>query len=240
MKSLIVPLTLDIAAKRGWTVKVNGEEVDAAHVKITNPKIGTLEYGKSPSGDYDTWGFHENGGGGSVIVPFTAIDGKIYVGVLEQRRPNQQLEGTVRNCPRGFLQPGKNHFETADAELGEELGLSSEVPVNLFELAGDGGNPNSTFFATWGTKPDGSPEGIRFYGLEVDSRILVHDGVVYRIRPNLLKADAQSDTARLAEGILGAVFIPLSQASRLGDMMTMSGICRLRAELDARAEQPLE
>ncbi len=161
--------------KRGWSVIVErpdgslDELSEVARVTIVNPKFGALNYGKSPLGAFDQWAFHEVAGGGSVIVPYVRLPaGELFVGLLEEKRPFQSAT-PVWNVPRGFLDPKEKHFEAAGRELKEEAGLEVE---QLQLLPGEPVNPNSAFFETWGEAPDGQPEGIRFFAVELPKRYL--------------------------------------------------------------------
>ena len=204
----------------GWKLVVDGKEMVARAIEIAS-KFGVLRWGFN--GAYDTWGFEEPGGGGSVLVPyFFDEDGALWIGVVRQPRPFQS-ETPVLNLPRGFLKPGETHFETANREGSEEVGLDGRERV--FLLDGEGGNPNSTFNITVGTNEDGTPKGIRFYGVRFtedeveaadDSSYTFRDGVVTPVTPD-------------AEKIMGTVFVPWTDVAQLGCMMSNAGVARLIA-----------
>jgi ADP-ribose pyrophosphatase YjhB (NUDIX family) len=201
-------------SKRGWSVKINGEVVeDVAHLELANPRFGVLEYGNV--GGYDSWNFHENGGGGSVIAPHAIVGGYLFVLMIEQGRPNQG--GRVWNLPRGFLNPSENHFGTAVRELEEEAGIRS---VELKQL-GDPTNPNSAFFVT-----SGEGEGTRFYGLRIDESEIkpegaIEDGVF------LFNEGAIKPISKTAEDIFGGKFFRYEEALAVGDMYTVAAVGRL-------------
>ena len=206
-------------AKRGWAVELDGEKVEqVAHLRLFNPRFGVLEYGLTPLG-YDTWSFHENGGGGSVIVPYAKIGDQIFIGVIEQFRQNQGAR-KVLNAPRGFLAAGENHFGTAVNELEQETGVRT---VELSLLEGSPLNPNSAFFVT----KEG--EGARFYSLEVKEGELIfnEENNAYVFNPGALKPISKS-----GELIFGCRFIPWKAAVGLGDMFTVAIVARLLAALD--------
>jgi 8-oxo-dGTP pyrophosphatase MutT (NUDIX family) len=226
-KTVLLDIPPEKQAGRGWKVWVNGQEIrEVSRVTIDHPKFGTLEYGLDPGG-YDRWSFHENGGGGSVIVPFAVCGGVVYVGVVEQKRVNQG--GVVPNLPRGFLQPGENHFQAAGREAGEELG--GEVRHEPFPLDGEPMNPNSTFFETWDKLPDGSPEGVRFFGLPFQAHELEGSSDRLTFKPGVVRVRPDLQDKRVAELILTCSFIPWDKAMRLGDMFTSAGTGRLLAHL---------
>lgn len=216
---------LDEGQKRGWSLNVDGNEVPVkSQAVLANEKVGfQVVYAKGPAG-YDQVAFHERGGGGSVTLLFTIWNGRLFVAIVKEPRPLQS-DQPVLNAVRGFLDPGKDHFEQAKTELEEEMGLSK---VSIFELPGDGGNPNSTFFETW---PQG--EGIRFWGAYIPDKLLVAIDKGFAFKEGVLKP-AKDD--KLAEKILGSLFLPWEEAAKLGDMMTMSAIARLLAYLHLREE----
>jgi len=182
--------------------------------QLTNPRFGTLNYGRSPAGPYDTWWFEEVGGGGSVILPY-AINpetGKTYIGLLSQSRPLQDEHFSVLGVPRGYKPPEATHEEAAQQEYREETGDKSVIrPVFL---DGAGGNPNNASFDT-------REGGIQFYTVEVPWDALVHasgEEERYVFRDNTLT------TEQKLEGIQTVAFIEddLQKISRLGDMMTLA------------------
>jgi hypothetical protein len=107
---------------RSWRLTIDGRVEQVASLSLEDPRFGTLSYGMSEQG-YNTWSFHENGGGGVVTVPFTFREGGLLVGVVEQLRPNQG--GSVLNVPRGFLDPDEESAHAAARELSEETGLET-------------------------------------------------------------------------------------------------------------------
>lgn len=218
LRSIIVPVP--VGARQGWTVEVDGQVVPAYHVRISS-KFGAVTYGQGPGG-YDTWSFREPGGGGSVVVVFSQIGAELFIGLVDQNRPNQG--GMVKNLVRGFLEPGQSHYTTAKREVEEEMGESHQF-LRPFELDGQPVNPNSTFFETWQAPGD----GVHFFGIEVPASALHRDAdgvLVFRegcLRPN--------SGERTAEQILGCAFIPTDEALALGDGFTVIGIARLERHL---------
>jgi ADP-ribose pyrophosphatase YjhB (NUDIX family) len=209
---------------RDWSVFINDELVPDVRELLLVHEKGTLSYGKSPSGNFDQWAFHEVGGGGAVSVPFVRFQNRLFIGVVEQKRPFQKNFGPVLNLPRGFINPKESHFESAVREFREEV--RAETIARVFLLDGEPGNSNSAFFETWG-----EGEGVRFYAVEImdDEVEMAPEGDMLSIRKDLVKPISKS-----AEGIMKSVFIPWQKAMLLGDMMTLSGIGRLIAHLVAR------
>jgi len=218
--TLITEIPDDKQATRGWKLHIDGTLVDRVKkVTLHNPKFGTLTYGSAQGGAYDVWEFHEIGGGGSVIVPYTGIDEKWHVGLVEQNRPNQG--GKVLNLPRGFIQPGERHFKAAERELVEETSYAG-VPEPLPGLPV---NPNSAFFNT-----TGEGEGVKFFGIKIDRKYLeLVDGLWRFKKGALVPTSSDAAQAKAAEGILGVRFVTLDEAMGVGDMFTVAGVGRLLA-----------
>lgn len=215
-------------ANPGWVLFVNGVEVPAREVSLVNPKFGEVRFGAAPMGGYGTWGFEEVGGGGSVLVPYVRMpDGNLYIGLVQQPRPFMS-DTPVLNGPRGFLNLGETHFESAAREGLEEIGLDESTRVR--PLLGAPGNPNSTFFITVGQNPDGSAKGIRFYGVQFTPSEVELDGDVCRFKTGVVKPLTPS-----AEKIMGTVFVPWVTAMQLGCLITNAGVGRLLATIETEA-----
>ncbi|KKQ79987.1 MAG: hypothetical protein UT02_C0018G0001, partial [Parcubacteria group bacterium GW2011_GWC2_38_7] len=138
----------------GWDLLVDGVLIPMREMSLIHPKFGEVRFGLSPAGKYGTWGFAEVGGGGAVDVPFFMHpELGLMVGLVQQPRPFMSTE-PVWNLPRGFMDPGETHFESAVRELKEEVGAKGGKRV--FLLDGDPVNPNSTFFVTVGKNDDGT------------------------------------------------------------------------------------
>jgi len=202
----------------GWQLFVDGKEVGARVVELLS-EYALFRWGFN--GVYDTLGIEEPGGGGAVLVPyFVDADGMLWIGVVKQPRPYQSEE-PVLNLPRGFMNPGETHFETAIREDSEEIGSGEESRITL--LDGEGGNPNSTFFITVGTNADGSLKGVRFYGVRFSkNEVETLNGVVYRFREGVVSAVTLD-----AEKIMGTAFLPWTDVAQLGCLMSNAGVARL-------------
>jgi len=207
MKTLIKPIPLEKQGHGGWIIEINGKKIPNVQIlKISNPEFGQLTYGLTPGG-WNGWSFHEIGGGGAIIIPFAKIDGELLVGLVFQNRPNQG--GYVWNVPRGFLNPGEKHFQSAVRELEEELELMSPEK-RMKKLPGEKVNPNSAFVET----PD-SEEGGRFYAIEFLKEHLIKDNERYKIDPQLL-----TPKTKQAELIMKSQFFSWREAVLVGDLFT--------------------
>jgi ADP-ribose pyrophosphatase YjhB (NUDIX family) len=229
----LVEIPADKQEKRGWAVRVNGEIVPSVKlVEIENPRFGRLVYG-SVGGAYDSWAFAEIGGGGAVSVPFTFFNKRLFIGVVEQKRDNQG--GIVLNVPRGFLNPGENHFEAVKRETTEEVGLA--LPLEYSDISGQPANTNSTFFVT--SDPG---EGVKFFSLNVPLELLEPDEEYTAPKlcpahfPSMkvfkFKADTVKAVGKGAEQIFKCVFVPWRYAAKLSDMFTKAAVSVLWASLD--------
>lgn len=211
--------------KRGWklyTVK-NGKEEEIADVGekviLRNERFGELNYGKSPTGPWDQWAFHENGGGGAVTVPYAIIGEKIFIGMMKQGRDLQANE-PVWNVPRGCLQ-GESHEETAYAEFQEETGVDAKAKLEVNQLPGEAINPNSAFFETW---VEG--EGVYLYSVYFPDRLLEKNDDGNLVMKEKVKP---LDDAEKLFGNL--TFLPLAEACQVGDSFTLAAIARLIGSL---------
>lgn len=104
---------------QGWEMSmVSGEPI-----RFTNPRYGTLEIGMTAGGKYDTWRWHQNGGGGVLVVPWTRRDGEIYVMAWENPRENLIGDEPDIEMTGGFLNGTEPVFTGAMREAFEETGV---------------------------------------------------------------------------------------------------------------------
>ena len=206
-----------------WRLYINGKPVDMSNVRhvALKSQFGVINFGADEKLGYNSVAFEETGRGGAIIVPFVCLNGRqvvrpdqphdsLLVGVIEQYRNKQG--GMVLNVPRGFVQEGEEHDETATRELVEETGFQGRP----FLLPGHPLNPNSAFFET------GADGGCKVYGfcLTADQVEIDTTGVVFPITDEL-PAD------KTGELIGKCRFIPIAEALRLGDMFSVAGAARL-------------
>jgi 8-oxo-dGTP pyrophosphatase MutT (NUDIX family) len=221
----VAPLTEGDQESRGWKVELNGETIpEVTSLKVVQERMGiSLEYGKTPAG-YDGLALEEAGGGGAVVIPYVNIDGEIFIGMVEENRPF--AGGTVLNVPRGFLNPGETHFQTAKKELEEETGYTA-VEKRIKPLEGEPMNPNSTFFVA--KDPD---KGVRPYKVSInpDEVRLLTDSQnptekVYEFNPEVIKP-----VSRMGERVMRSKFHHWTAALQVRDMFTVAGVGRLVRE----------
>lgn len=214
---------------RQWTVEVDGERLAAPALVEIASRYGVLRYGWLPGG-YDGWSFREPSGGGVIAVPFAIKDAEVWVGLVEEVRPNQG--GTVLNVPRGVLDPGEPHANAAARELWEETGLAS---ADVCELPGQPVNANSAYFET-----PNAGEGARFYALEIPADWLTRDEHGYRVCEDRIDGSAAAVAERQREHIGVLRFLAWHEAAALADMFSVAAVARLLAELRRRGRWPLQ
>ncbi len=166
----------DIAegSKRGWTVRINGQEQQVAHIEISSSQYGALEYGRRPEG-YDAWVFREKSGGGAVTLPYAkSPNGEIYVGLLLETRANMGPV-PVLGAMGGFVNQGESHAQAQARRAEEESGLDTGKAQ---ELPGVAGNCNRAFFVA----DANAGEGIHAYCLEIEFDCLQEDSGALRLK----------------------------------------------------------
>lgn len=215
-------------AKRGWKLRVNGDEVsNVRHAGLANEKMGvSVEYGQRPEG-YDGFIIHEPGG--AATIPYMIDeDGAIYIGLVKEFRPTMG-EKETSNIPRGFSDFGEDKATTAKRELSEETGLDvSKLGGRMIQLA-QGKNPNSTFFDYSSSKE----AGVGFFAVELMPNELDiqsdDEGNVFYAFPEAVREQVKGDGP--AEKITGSVFVPLEVALQSRDMFTSAATGHLLSYL---------
>lgn len=216
MSDLITKIPED--TRHEWVVTVDDEVISNVRiVRIVNPRFGSLQFGKRPEGPSAIgWIWKEIGGGGVGVVPFFVAADVLYVGMVKQERHCQG--GLVWNIPRGFLDPGLTHIESAVAETSEELGLNASE--RLIPLQGESSNSNSTFFDTSDTGA-----GFRYYGLRIHSKeVDMAVGPPYPFKEGSIRP-----LSTMGERIVSARFFLWSYAAQVGDQFSNTGAARLIA-----------
>ncbi len=215
-ESLIRPIPLDL--KHDWRVTLNGQPDVISEFVAVHAKLGALSWGLRPEGTVG-WVWAEIGGGGVGTVPYFIMDSQLMIGMVQQDRATM-AGGVAWNIPRGFLEPGLTHFESAKRETEEELGVK-ELNGGLKALPGDPANSNSTFFDTRGG------DGFRFYGLHVPQSLLdcSRQNPVFRHGLFVPKPG-------VAERIMKCQFVHWRAAARVADTFTNAGVARLIASDD--------
>jgi 8-oxo-dGTP pyrophosphatase MutT (NUDIX family) len=104
-------------ATPGWTTTNNG------HPVYENSRFGTLEVGVVPGKSWDQWLFHENKGGGSLVIGYYPQHGRLYVMMLRANRFNLAGNEDDFELPGGFTdEDDTTKLNTALRELLEETG----------------------------------------------------------------------------------------------------------------------
>lgn len=223
-----IPTDPEAQAKRGWKWFLNGEEITdpIQTVRAFQDKMGVeLVYGDRPEG-FDGPVIIEPGGGGSVIIPHYTADGHLYVGMLEEKRltmTDGQPED-VLNVPRGFLDPGIDHFEAARREFLEEKGIPP-LSARLIELPGEPVNPNSAFFKT------GIGRGVRIFELELKHWEILpssesDDPLQRRFKPD---PEVVIGLSNIGQKAARTELFHWKEAVKTGDMFTLGAVARILA-----------
>jgi hypothetical protein len=196
------------------TVIINGQMVSVDRVlsfSATKPGFGAWSFGvRNWQEEGQRHGFVIHDRGGSVIFPFTMIGDIPYLGhaVNTRELANHDRE-PVHEAARGFhtSDDDTNPFETARAEVLEELGLEADGfrLIDMTEELGltGGTNWNTTFVDS------GDGNGVSHLLLEIPPSLLEPDGYLYRFRPGVLKANPGTpDLKAIGERVLSTEFSP--------------------------------
>lgn len=135
----------------GWT------HSDKGHHIVVNSRFGQLEVGKVPGKSWDQWLFHENNGGGSLVIAYHEVWGSVDIMMLRADRFNLKGEADWE-LPGGFVDDGETKLATAIRETIEETGQL----VNPEPVQGRGYVGNRAFFQL-----DGEHEGTSVFAFEL-------------------------------------------------------------------------
>ena len=156
---LVEPMLADYPAgvTPGWTHRNEG------HHFVVNSRFGQLEVGMVPGASWDQWLFHENHGGGSLMIAYTRKrrlfkQDEVKLMMLRADRFNLVGEFGDYELPGGFSEGGETKVVTAIRETLEETDqLSYPVPVS-----GRGFVGNRAFF-----KLNNEQEGTSVFAFEL-------------------------------------------------------------------------
>lgn len=123
-------------ATPGWKHRNNGHHI------VVNGTFGQLEVGMVPGKSWDQWLFHENGGGGSLVVGYSQQGGQLEVMMLKANRFNLVGDSDDWELPGGFVDNGETKLNTAIRETIEE----TDQLVNPEPVTGRGYVGNRAFF----------------------------------------------------------------------------------------------
>lgn len=158
--------------------------------------------------------------GGVISAYFTMMDGQLWVGMLNQKRPCQDLVDSVLNVIRAYYSPEKSRLSVATERAQERAG----APVSLLavELPCDQGNNNNANVETHGG--NGNTQ-FAFY-VPPEMLILAPNGA-YMFDDTVVTA-FDPDAGK----ILGLEFHPWKVAAKVGDDFTRAIVAPLMAWLD--------
>ena len=195
---LVEPMLEDYPADAtpGWVHSNTG------HHTVVNGKFGQLEIGMVPGKPWDQWLFHENAGGGSLVVGYAWTDNGLAIMMLKANRFNLVGDDDWE-LPGGFVEnENEAKLATAVREMIEpdEAGML----VNPDSVSGRGYVGNRAFF-----KLESEDEGTSVFKFE--------------LTPEQIEAIEASDTLKL---------MPWKTALRVTrDALSGHAIARVIAEL---------
>lgn len=240
---------------RAWQFLFGGASIETPSTMIIrlertpgdpSTRLGQLEYGAEPNPDgspskYDTFIFHEMGG--AVTLPFTIVDGAVFVAVVEQRRfceahVKYNPSGKIENAPRGFHNVGATARQTATDELKTEVGV---FEGETFRLPGQPFNANNSWFSYEDELGEDGASlgqgGAIPYAVRVNAALLEPvEGGRYRIKPDHLGERAKGSPYEL---IGRCTFVRWQTAVGLRDGFTAVAVARLLAYLETSGQLKL-
>lgn len=130
--SVFIPIPQErqgIWSTRSLTVDDQGS---VQELELTS-KYGTLRFGQDTRDGHVGWRFEHTGG--SITLPYARRDGRLYVGLLPEKRVN--LGGWAYPCAiGGFRRPDESHAAAASRETLAETKASAPDPLLLPGLSG--------------------------------------------------------------------------------------------------------
>ncbi len=218
---------------RAWTVRVDGEKVQAETVELEyyDPVSGAyrrMRYGLvlSEGNVYPSIAYRESGGGGTVNVLWFMHEDELYIGVVVQQRAHMGDEAALC-APGGYLDTAKCAFDSAIAELDEEVRVDASVFCSPVQLPG-----KPVCLARSLTDCSEPGDGVLFFASQVRRTSLLEPGSDgwFRFRADVLRAEP--DPSVNTERVLEVLFMPVDEVVlRTQDACALAAIARLRTYL---------
>lgn len=187
---LVEPMLDDYVADTvpGWT------HMDQGHHFVVNSRFGQLEVGQVPGKSWDQWLFHENAGGGSLVIGYAGSSvSDLRVMMLRANRFNLVGAQDDWELPGGFVDDGETKLVTAIREGLEETDqLTNPKPVR-----GRGYVGNRAFFQL-----NGEEEGTSVFAFE-----LTQEHVQAINASNSLRLMSWRDAVRMTRDALSGMAI---------------------------------
>jgi|GEM_PF-4408902 hypothetical protein len=184
---------------------------------------GQLGLMGSEGNEYEAFAYYEAGGGGTVVMPYARIDGRLYVGVVVQHR---QLMGQepVMTAAGGYRAPTDASAQVCgERELREEVTNQTDVILRSYMLPGEPVNPNRAVFIT---AREG--EGVHYFAAEINPTFLRkgEGSDRYGFVPEAAQVDPGVEKA------LKTVFVPVREAALCKCGLLRAGLTALLVDLE--------
>lgn len=198
------------------------------HLLIEIQRNGVLfEYGQHEGGPD---GFRYVSPGGAIVVPYSFIDGELYILVVRQLRyltRSDTCDGFVEGTPRGFYDGSVPAIEQARIEFEEEVGKTLD-PKRIGELVALPGAPvcvDNGFVDI----VNASGRGHHYFAIEIPEASLEQRGNDWQIR----RAVVKPMSIHLAEEhITGHRFVKASELILSSDALNIVSVARLKQFLE--------
>lgn len=211
---------------KNWKLIIDGKaRVVKKRLSLINEHFGRLDYAESPLG-FDTISFEEIGRGGSVIVPYFYHENELFIGLVEEDRPNMSGNGVdfrVFNLPRGLVERNETFFHAAKREFQEEMQILLKEDHFILKKLSKPLNPDSAlFYSSMGKS------GVEFFSIKVPFKLMEQERRnVYKFKDEYVHPECNT-----AEKIYCSRFYHWSKIFDLYDMLTVTGVLLLRISLE--------
>lgn len=213
-------LTAEQLKELNLQISVNGADpqplAEGIRVVKISSDFGVLAVGRRPDGGYPGWAYAEEGGGGSLTIPFAFTPaGEILLGLALEERQN--LGGATWCGIGGFAKPGQSHAGAQKQTMCQKTYICSE---EAFPLEGEPGTSNRQFFVV----DIKNGKGLHWFALEIPYEDLEYDKNEdnWSIKAGALTGYKKPENVRLFR---------FEKAVQTPDVFFMSAAARLVAQL---------
>jgi ADP-ribose pyrophosphatase YjhB (NUDIX family) len=261
VKAMTVELkTLVTGIVKGWELKVQGTatilignnlvasgpivSIDTLEgATYINPSFGSVELAVHPSGNYNTW-VYEEAKNGVLNVPYTIINGKLFMGIFPEPRYTVTENGVVcrlAGIPGGFGEGDPK--SDALRELFEETGITG---VHIFQMLDPQNLPLSDVVSNRAFIVDrDGKNGQLYFGLYIPpEKLLEDDKGFYMTIEQLPEVPAKvkdedpaitklRNTVNAVKSMSTLSFVPVAMVGLYArDLLVLGGQARLRSLFD--------